>query len=129
MNTNTVHFDAMSFTMSSTNAAGAVVSTLVNLLEDDVSVEHVMGALTAGSSRRTVWQNDKKATKKQKAKEIPTNFTCKWGEWIGANRVAKVVIQTRDLTPAEILQQALLDPDFLEKYLAVKESEKNGEQK
>lgn len=90
MNTNTlVHFDAVSFSMTTTNDKNVVVTTLINLLEDDVPIERVMGALCAGASRRTRWQNDKKATKKQPAKEIPTQVDIKWGDWIGAEGVQR----------------------------------------
>jgi len=113
-----VHFEATSFSLSTTvQETNEVVITVVHLQADDVEIDNVIGALTAGSSCRTVWQNDKKATKKQKAKEIPAEVTMKWGEWIGTRKVQRVIVQqARKLTSEELFAQAKADSAFAAQY-------------
>lgn len=89
----TIHFAASSIVLSTQDMSTGKpvdVQTTINLLADDVEQEYVVGALTAGASRRTRFQNSYKATKKTPAKKVPTSIDIPWGEWIGEERAPQM---------------------------------------
>lgn len=114
MTTQLIKFEATSFTVFTTNEANVRVATQVSLSEDSVPIEYVAGALTAGSTPRTRWQNGLKATKKQKALPIPQTLAKTWGEWIGRELAPTVVVQK--MTPEQFLAEMLADPEMAQRF-------------
>ena len=88
----TIRFEATAISLSTKDeVTGAQINTTINLTEDEVLLEHVVGALCAGASRRTVWQNSFKGTKNKKATTPPANVTMPWRQWIGSERAARAM--------------------------------------
>lgn len=123
MTTQLIKFEATSFTMFTTNEANVRVATQVQLSEDSVPIEYVAGALTAGSTPRTRWQNSLKASKKQKALPIPQTLAKTWGEWIGRELAPTVVQVQVPLTEAQIIEQMLSNPEMFERMMAQRKAQ------
>ena len=91
--------------------------TVVTCKAGPVLMDYLVGALTAGASRRTRFQNSLKPTKTQKAKPIPGELNTTWGEWVGEEKAARVVVQTKPMTKEEVMAEMLKDPGYAQKML------------
>lgn len=90
--------------------------TVVTCKAGPVLMDYLVGALTAGASRRTRFQNSLKPTKTQKAKPIPGELNTTWGEWVGEEKAARVVVQMRPMTREEMIAEFMKDPGALDEY-------------
>lgn len=115
---NTVKMPTTTFAMSTQDGMGVSHQTIVTLLGDNVSVEFAAGALTRGSGCRTAWQNGIKGTKKRAAKPIPPTLEMSWGDWVGKDRAAQVIVQQKPMTEAELFAEMLTNPERLARFQA-----------
>ncbi|HEX6826416.1 MAG TPA: hypothetical protein VF077_08885 [Nitrospiraceae bacterium] len=92
--------------------------TVVTCKAGPVLMDYLVGALTAGASRRTRFQNGLKPTKANpKGQPIPGELNTTWSEWVGEEKAARVIIQTKPMTREEVMAEMLKDPGYAQKML------------